>query len=50
MADYKETIDEWQKTVRRKARQLDEKFSISEKVDEKARVSLEKRPNAARRP
>lgn len=41
MADYKETIDEWQKTVRRKARQLDEKFSISEKVDEGARVAGE---------
>jgi hypothetical protein len=39
MADYKDTIDEWQKTVRRKARQLDEKFSISEKVDEGARVA-----------
>ncbi len=41
MADYKETIDEWQKTVRRKARQLDERFSISEKVDEGARVAGE---------
>jgi hypothetical protein len=41
MADYKDTIDEWQKTVRRKARQLDEKFSISEKVDEGARAAGE---------
>jgi hypothetical protein len=41
MADYKDTIDEWQKTVRRKARQLDEKFSISEKVDEGTRVAGE---------
>jgi len=41
MADYKDTIDEWQKAVRRKARQLDEKFSISEKVDEGARVAGE---------
>jgi len=41
MADYKDTIDEWQKTVRRKARELDEKFSISEKVDEGARVAGE---------
>jgi hypothetical protein len=39
MADYKETIDEWQKTVRRKARELDQKYSISEKVDEGARVA-----------
>ena len=41
MADYKETIDEWQKTVRRKARELDRKYSISEKVDEGARVAGE---------
>jgi len=41
MADYKDTIDEWQKTVRRKARELDEKYSISEKVDEGARVAGE---------
>jgi hypothetical protein len=39
MADYKETIEEWQKTVRRKARELDEKYSISEKVDEGARIA-----------
>jgi hypothetical protein len=41
MADYKDTIDEWQKTVRRKAREIDEKYSISEKVDEGARVAGE---------
>jgi len=41
MADYKETIDEWQKTVRRKARELDQKYSISEKVDEGARAAGE---------
>jgi hypothetical protein len=41
MADYKETMDEWQKTVRRKARELDEKYSISEKVDEGARAAGE---------
>ena len=41
MADYKDTIDEWQKTVRRKARELDEKFSISDLVDEGARVAGE---------
>ena len=34
MADYKEKIDEWQKTVRRKARELDEKYAISDLVDE----------------
>ena len=41
MADYKDTIDEWQKTVRRKARELDEKYSISDLVDEGARVAGE---------
>ncbi|MDQ2921187.1 MAG: hypothetical protein M3R52_06220 [Acidobacteriota bacterium] len=41
MADYKETFDEWQKTVRRKAREIDEKYSISERVDEGARVAGE---------
>jgi hypothetical protein len=41
MADYKDTIDEWQKTVRRKARELDQKYSISDRVDEGARVAGE---------
>ncbi len=41
MADYKDTIDEWQKTVRRKARELDEKYSISDLVDEGARAAGE---------
>src|SRR6266550_234030 len=41
MADYKEKIDEWQKTVRRKARELDEKYTISDLVDEGSRVAGE---------
>lgn len=41
MADYKEKIDEWQKTVRRKARELDEKYAISDLVDEGSRVAGE---------
>ena len=41
MADYKEKIDEWQKTVRRKARELDEKYTISELVDEGSRFAGE---------
>ena len=32
MADYKEKLDEWQQTARRKARELDEKFAISDLV------------------
>lgn len=39
MADYKEKIEEWQKTVRRKARELDEKFAISDLIDEGSRVA-----------
>jgi hypothetical protein len=41
MADYKEKIDEWQKTVRRKARELDERYAISDLMDEGSRVAGE---------
>ena len=41
MADYKEKLDEWQQAARRKARELDEKFSISDLVGEGARVAGE---------
>jgi len=39
MADYKEKIDEWQQAALRKARELDEKFAISNLVEEGARVA-----------
>lgn len=45
MADYKEKLDEWQQAAKRKARELDEKFAISDMVGEGARVAGE----AARR-
>ena len=45
MADYREKFEEWQQAARRKARELDEKYSISDKVGEGARVAGE----AARR-
>src|SRR5512138_2666135 len=45
MADYKEKIDEWQQAAIRKARELDEKFAISDLVGEGARAAGE----AARR-
>ena len=45
MADYKEKLDEWQQAALRKARELDEKFAISDLVGEGARVAGE----AARR-
>lgn len=41
MADYKDKIDEWQKTVRRKARELDEKFALSDLVDKGSRAAGE---------
>jgi len=41
MADYKEKFDEWQQAARRKARELDEKFAISDLVNEGARVAGE---------
>ncbi|HKG60998.1 MAG TPA: hypothetical protein VKB05_14655 [Pyrinomonadaceae bacterium] len=41
MADYKEKLDEWQQAARRKARELDEKYSISDLVGESARAAGE---------
>ena len=39
MADYKEKLDEWQQAARRKARELDEKYSISDLVGEGAKAA-----------
>jgi hypothetical protein len=36
MADYREKLDEWQQAARRKARELDERFAISDRVSEGA--------------
>jgi hypothetical protein len=41
MADYKDKFDEWQQAALRKARELDEKFAISDIVTEGARVAGE---------
>src|ERR1041385_5797733 len=41
MADYKEKGGEWQQAVRRKARELDEKFAITDLVGESARAAGE---------
>src|SRR5829696_322498 len=41
MADYKEKLDEWQQAARRKARELDEKYSISDLVGEGAKAASE---------
>ena len=45
MADYKDKLEEWREAARRKARELDEKYSIRERVEEGARAAGE----AARR-
>ena len=41
MADYREKLDEWQQAARRKARELDEKYAISDLVGEGARAAGE---------
>jgi hypothetical protein len=45
MADYRDKLDEWREAARRKARELDEKYGIKERVEDGARVAGE----AARR-
>src|ERR1051326_96174 len=49
MADYKERLDEWQQAARRKARELDEKYSISDMVGEAAKRGAETVANGAER-
>jgi hypothetical protein len=39
MGDYKDKLDEWQRAARRKARELDEKFGIRERVEDGARAA-----------
>jgi hypothetical protein len=41
MADYKEKLDEWHQTARRKARELDDKYAISDLVEQSARAAGE---------
>jgi hypothetical protein len=49
MADYKDKLDEWRETARRKARELDEKYKIKDRVEEGARVAQDAaRKGAAR--
>ena len=49
MADYKERLDEWQQAARRKARELDEKYSISDMVGEAAKRGAETMASGAER-
>lgn len=39
MADYRDRVDEWREAARRKARELDEKYGIKERVEEGARAA-----------
>lgn len=39
MADYRDRLDEWREAARRKARELDEKYNIKERVGEGARAA-----------
>lgn len=48
MADYKDKIDEWQQAAFRKARQLDEKFAISDIVEGGARAAVRLRSEEPR--
>ena len=41
MADYRDRLDEWREAARRKARDLDEKYNIRERVEEGARAAGE---------
>jgi len=45
MADYRDRLEEWREAARRKARELDEKYNIRERVEDGARVAQD----AARR-
>jgi hypothetical protein len=39
MTDYRDRLEEWREAARRKARDLDEKYNIRERVEEGARVA-----------
>jgi hypothetical protein len=41
MSDYRDKLDEWREAARRKARELDEKYNIRERVEEGARAAGE---------
>jgi hypothetical protein len=45
MTDYRDKLDEWRDAARRKARELDDKYNIRERVEEGAKVATD----AARR-
>ncbi len=49
MADYRDKLDEWSEAARRKARELDEKYKIKDRVEEGARAAQEAAKRGATR-
>ena len=49
MADYKDRLGEWGDAARRKARELDEKYKIKERVEDGARTAQEAAKRGATR-
>src|SRR5918997_910735 len=41
MADYRDKLDEWREAARRKARELDDKYKIKDRVEEGGRAARE---------
>ena len=39
MTDYRDKLDEWREAARRKARELDEKYKITDRVEEGAKAA-----------
>jgi hypothetical protein len=49
MSDYRDKLEEWREAARRKARELDEKYNIRERVEDGARVASEAARRSAER-
>ncbi|MDQ3585601.1 MAG: hypothetical protein M3407_07495, partial [Acidobacteriota bacterium] len=49
MADYRDRLEEWRAAARRKARELDEKYKIKDRVEESARVAQDAAKRGATR-
>jgi hypothetical protein len=49
MADYRDKLDEWREAARRKARELDEKYKLKERVEESARAAQDAAKRGAAR-
>jgi len=49
MADYRDRLEEWREAARRKARELDDKYKIKDRVEESARAAQEAAKRGASR-